>query len=736
MSATLTGEPWIKIVCTLGPSSLAESVLRRMDELGVSIFRINMSHTPVEDLERLIQEIRQVTSVPLCIDTEGAQMRTGDLAGGEAVLLQGSTVTLVREDIKGTESSFTLRPGESFDSLEPGTLLSVDFNAVLLLIVERDHDKAKAYVMSGGKVGSNKGVTADRPIHLPPLTEKDRQAIDLAVSYDIDLFALSFVNDEASVLAMRELVPSDATIISKVETRTALDQIDGIIRSSDAVLIDRGDLSRDVPVEHLPFVQKRIIGKAHQKPLPAFVATNLLESMVWSPYPSRAEVSDVASTLLDGANGLVLAAETAIGRYPVQCVSMVKRLIAQYLSETWRAVEPAAVWNGNGMLTNPVLPHGGSLAEAQRPARRPRASTEDNASLVVGTGIVRDAEQIALGTYSPLSGFMTRDDIDSVLDRYTLSNGTVWTLPIVLKGRSRDLRCSLGDDIELVCSCCHQGFAILTVRDVYVFDTEEVSRRWFGSTDQRHPGVAWLNQDGDCFIGGEVTLLRQHSYSKREYCLSPTQVRAVFAHKGWSRVVGFHTRNTPHRAHEYIQMKALERTDADGLLIQPVLGQKKKGDFTQEAILAGYEALIDTHYPKDKVHLTGFFANSWYSGPREAVFTAICRKNFGCSHFIVGRDHTGVGDFYGPSDVMALFDRVGDIGITPVFFDEVAFDAGDNSYREVEAGEDGPSLQRISGMEIRRYIAKGQAPPEWMMRPEVSETLLGLTADGVAVFEP
>ena len=731
----VNGEQRIKIICTLGPSSMSDKVLKRMDELGVSLLRLNMSHTSIEDLEGSIRAVRGVTQVPVCIDTEGAQIRTGRLAKGDVELQRGAQVTLLSRDADGDESAFTLKPPEAFQGLEPGTLLSVDLNAVLLLVLDCDEESARARVLNGGTVGSNKAVTADRNIWLPPLTLKDKQAVGIAMGQGVDQYALSFASHQASVLAMREEVGPSATVISKIETRAALENLDGIIGVSDAVLIDRGDLSRDVPVEHLPFLQKRIIARAHETPIPAYVATNLMESMVSAPYPSRAEVSDVATTLLDGADGLVLAAETAIGRYPVNCVSMVRRLIMHHLSETRASGGLSGVWQGNGMLSASNPPHGGKLTERRMSRDHSIEEFAGYPKLVVDVATVRDAQQIALGTYSPLKGFMGRDDINCVLDSYALGDGTVWTLPIVLQVESQAVPCVVGDDLVLVCSCCSKPAALMKVGDVYQFDPDSVFRRWFGSSDETHPGVASLMKRGDCFLGGDITLLRQHHYGSLEYSLSPTQVRAIFAHYGWEKVVGFHTRNAPHMAHEFIQMEALERVGGDGLLIHPVLGQKKAGDFSQEAILAGYETLIDARYPKDRVLLTGFYGNSWYAGPREAVFTAICRKNYGCTHFVVGRDHTGVSGFYEPSGVVALFEKLGDIGIEPVFFDEVLFDPKENRYQEVPVGTDRGGLMGISGTVMREYISAGEAPPEWMMRPEVSERLLQIRSEGGRVFE-
>jgi pyruvate kinase len=730
--AGLNSTPTIKILCTLGPASLDDAVMKQMEDLKVSVFRINMSHTSVEELDTLIPRIQKVTNVPICIDTEGAQIRTGFFNDGSAALKRGDTVNLRREVVDGDATAFTLRPPEVFETLESGTLLSLDFNSALLLVLETHDDHALARVLCGGEVGNNKGVGSDHPVILPPLTERDRQAIEVAQSHGIDLFALSFVRNEQSVLDFRKLVGPDSTIISKVETMEALSQLDGIIAASDAILIDRGDLSRDVAVEDLPYVQKRIIAKAHQKPIPTYVATNLLESMVSLPRPMRAEVSDIGSTLLDGANGLVLAAETAIGRYPVRCVAMVRRLIDRYLEMNWQHVDPSGVLNGS-VAANSAGSHHSTMNQkahslSSGPDKRPR--------LKVDPAVVRDAEQIAKGTYWPLTGFLGRDDIDCVLDDYSLCDGDVWTLPIVLQAVSRELNFGIGAEVVLVCTCCDQDVSSVKVTDIYRFDFDETARRWFGSTDPSHPGVARLAQRGDCFVGGEVKLLKPHDQAQQEYSLSPAQVRTIIANNAWDRVVGFHTRNTPHRAHEYVMLEAMRRVGADAILIHPGLGQKRSGDFSQEAILEGYEALIDTDFPSERALLSGFFGNSWYAGPREAVFTALCRRNCGCSHFVVGRDHTGVGNFYQPHEAEALFDRLGNIGIEPVFFDEVVFDPKENLYREVSPTADKSAVKSISGTAIRDLIVNGETPPEWMMRPEVSRALLAIRSEGRQVVVP
>jgi ATP sulfurylase len=615
--------------------------------------------------------------------------------------------------------------------------VSVDFNAALLLVIENAGEGiALTRVVCGGQVEKNKGVNTDRNISLPPITEKDRQAIAFARRQGITTFALSFASGEAAVLELRAMVGDEATIIAKVETQTGVANLDAIIRASDAILIDRGDLSREVPVERLPALQKLIIAKCHQKPIPVYVATNLLESMVLHPRPSRAEINDVANTLLDGANGLVLAAETAIGKYPVQCVSMVRRLIQQHQDQMEYGARFEGQWVGNGLLSAKMLPYGKSANG--HVAAIPKKGHENKGlpNLGIDLATVRDLENITSGCYAPLSGFMGEEEIESVLNHYTLLDGSVWTMPIVLQCQMRQISATLGDTVALVAQYSDKLIGWLTISDLYKFDLDSVASRWFGTTDTNHPGVLRLSKRGDCFVGGQVTLARSQPSIFSEYCLSPSQVRAIFAHHGWDRVVGFHTRNVPHRAHEYIQKQALQRSHADALFVHPALGQKKSGDFTAAAIMEGYKALINAHYPADRVLLSGFFANSWYAGPREAVFTALCRRNYGCSHFIVGRDHTGVGDFYKPEDVRALFDQLGDLGIEPLFFDTVVYDQTEQCYREIAPSQSISELREISGAEVRRYITTGRKPPEWMMWPEVSSVLLNSSAARQQILVP
>lgn len=326
----MKGGGGFKLICTVGPSSWDPDLLRQMEGLGASLFRINLSHTPLEDVEPLIRKIRSATEVPICLDTEGAQIRTGRIIGGRVELPKGQAVHLVSQENTGTAQRIALYPAEALSLLEPGMVLRVDFDTCELLIQERDAEGWRAETLRAGWVNSNKAVALDRELPLPSLTQKDRQAVILACRLGIRFFSYSFCSDAAAVRLLRDLVGGESVIISKIENRPALVHLDEIIGESDALLIDRGDLSRSIALEEIPAVQKWIVYKAHQRPIPVYVATNLLESMVEQPYPTRAEVNDIANTLLDGANGLVLAAETAIGKYPLECAGMIMRMAHRY----------------------------------------------------------------------------------------------------------------------------------------------------------------------------------------------------------------------------------------------------------------------------------------------------------------------------------------------------------------------------------------------------------------------
>lgn len=720
----------IKLLCTLGPASLNERTIVRLDEIGVDIFRINLSHTEIECLVTVIEEIKRYTTKPICLDTEGAQVRTGYVKNNCIYLEDNSIVEIVSEKIIGNSSKISFTPRFVSVEIEPGDLISVDFDSVLLQIMGKNDNSVMAKVISAGFVGSNKAVTIDRDINLPTMSDKDKEAVRIGLKHGISHFALSFASSRQAVEEFRKVCGKEVFIISKIESKKGLANVEEICQVSDALLIDRGDLSREEPIDKIPFIQKLIIQKARIHKVPVYVATNLLESMVKNKKPTRAEANDVVNTLLDGAQGLVLAAETAIGAHPVNCVNMISRMI-KHFQDVSRGISLEDLQRKESFLL--VEPHGGVLVNRLRNDGNWDGPRQYK-TIRVGINDLLNAEQIAIGTFSPLEGFMNKAQLESVLESYRLPNGAIWTLPITLQLTKQQVRClNIGDTVALAYQQTGDINAFLHIEDIYSYDLDKISKEIFGTNDESHPGIQALKKGGNCFIGGKVDLIRRLPLEHKHYGLMPRQVRTIFENKGWSRVVGFHTRNAIHRAHEHIQMLAFQQYYCDGLFIHPVVGPKKKGDYQAGIILKSYEIMMNKFYPKGKVVLAAFQSYSRYCGPREAVFTALCRKNFGCSHFIVGRDHTGVGNYYSLNAAHELFKQLGDIGIVPIFFNTMHYCKRCNEY--VDKCKHGNSqIAIISGTEGREILKEGKYPPEWFMRREVSELILNEIKQGKEVF--
>jgi pyruvate kinase len=318
-----------RLLCTLGPASLRPDVIAQLDEREVDLFRLNLSHTPREAIEETIDFVQQHSETPICLDTEGAQVRCGAIAPG-ASLVQGRSVTLTADDVVGDGRVLPLRPASAFGALEVGNVVSVDFHGVLLRVTSVGGSEAQAQVLEGGAVGSNKAVTIDPAPYLPAFTTHDLECIAVGVRKGIRHVALSFARDADDLMRLRTMLPADAYVIAKIESVAGVQNVDRLTNAADAVLIDRGDLSRELPIEHVPLYQKHIIRRANAWSKPVFVATNLLESMRSNLTPTLAEANDIINTLVDGAHGLVLAAETATGRHPVQSVDMVLRCVRAF----------------------------------------------------------------------------------------------------------------------------------------------------------------------------------------------------------------------------------------------------------------------------------------------------------------------------------------------------------------------------------------------------------------------
>lgn len=707
----------ISVLCTLGPSSLNRQVIERLQARKVDLFRINLSHTPLDKVEETIGIIQSFSSTPICLDTEGAQVRTGTMEE-DVVVGDRQHVRLTPETVIGTADCLSLTPPTVFEELRPNNLIGLDFDGVVLLVLKADANGAETVVLNGGKIGSNKAVVIDPAPKLPALTEDDIAAVEIGRGLGITHYALSFANTAADVALLRKYAGPNSTIISKIESKQGVRNLDEILEETDEILIDRGDLSREVPLENIPFLQKAIIRKSNLAKTPVNVATNLLESMLVNRKPTRAELNDITNTLMDGGNGLVLAAETAIGKYPVAAVDILLSMIERFR----RSLEGHRIEDllESSPLLLPSL-HGRSDTEQNKLADyrpTPKAMLKKLPAIEVDVETAMDIEQIAHGVYSPLNGFMTEEQLESVLNDNRLPTGDVWTMPIILQGRSQEFAAfQPGQSIRLIDHRTGESTAILHLEDKYEVELESVAKRWFGTTDKSHPGVTRFMDRGVTLLGGPIEYLGPASIARSPYQLTPEQTRTVFDIKGWTKIVAFHTRNVPHRGHEHVIANACERSNADGVLIHPVIGPKKSGDFTPEAIMGAYERLISARFPNSL--LAAFSTYSRYCGPREAVFTALCRKNFGCTHFVLGRDHTGVGDFYAANNNKELFDSLGDIGIAPVFFDTVYYSEEQDAMVESSTSDD-EHLRSISGTMIRELLCDNRPVPPWCMREEVS----------------
>ncbi|MFW6381224.1 MAG: sulfate adenylyltransferase [Bacillota bacterium] len=376
-----------------------------------------------------------------------------------------------------------------------------------------------------------------------------------------------------------------------------------------------------------------------------------------------------------------------------------------------------------------IKPHGGELIDrVARGQQRKQLLTrvEKMPRLKTDLRTLTEAENIAIGLYSPLQGFMTEEDYKSVVSDMRLADGTVWTIPIVM-GTDREQAGSLeiGEEIALV-DKNDRVYAVLELADKYTVDKKQEAREVYKTTEQEHPGVANVYQRGDVLLGGEITLVNRIQHQRfNEYRKDPVEVRQYIEEKGWQRVVGFQTRNPIHRAHEYLQKCSLEIVD--GLLLSPLVGETRSSDIPVEYRIESYEVVMDEIYPPERVFLSVFPAAMRYAGPREAVFHALCRKNYGCTHFIVGRDHAGVGDYYGTYEAQEMFDNFSseELGVTPLRFEYSFYCKKCSSMATTKTcPHDSRHHIGLSGTRVRKLLRQGKRPPAEMTRPEVADVLI------------
>lgn len=373
-------------------------------------------------------------------------------------------------------------------------------------------------------------------------------------------------------------------------------------------------------------------------------------------------------------------------------------------------------------------PHGGVLVNLlvdEEEQQQLRAEASRLPVVRLDSRTLSDLELLAVGGYSPLRGFMTEVEYHSVVEQMVLPNGLPWSIPIALAlpeefadtlatGRRLALADASGDPL-----------AVLEVEDVFRRDKRREARLVYRTEDEAHPGVAALYGSGDILVGGPVRVLRLPEHRDfLQYRLNPAETRAAFQERGWRTIVGFQTRNPIHRAHEYLIKVALE--SVDGALIHPLVGDTKEDDIPASLRMRCYEVLIDRYFAKERVLLAVMPAAMRYAGPREAIFHAIIRKNYGCTHFIVGRDHAGVGNYYGTYDAQRIFDEVDLdlLGMEPIFFEHAFWCTRTGAMATSKTSPAGPDERiALSGTKVRELLRAGLPLPPEFTRPEVAEIL-------------
>lgn len=371
-------------------------------------------------------------------------------------------------------------------------------------------------------------------------------------------------------------------------------------------------------------------------------------------------------------------------------------------------------------------PHGGKLVDRvlkEKEAEEIRKNRKKFYNIDLTYDKFQELVNIATGVFSPLEGFMTEEDYKSVIIRSRLANDIPWTIPIVLDISKEEAK-KLPKKEPVTLSFNGKLVGLMQIQDIFSFDKTEYVKSIFGTDDKNHPGVERVYKMKEMLIGGKIFLVEGNFENRfSRYTLTPKETRVLFKEKGWVDIVGFQTRNVPHLGHEYVQKTAL--SFVDGLFINPVVGRKKKGDFKDEVILAAYEELIKHYYLKERAVMSVLHTEMRYAGPKEAIHHAIIRKNFGCTHFIIGRDHAGVGNYYEPFAAHKIFDEFPDLGITPIFFRSFFYCKKCKSIvNEKTCPHSDKDHINFSGTKIREYFKKGEIPPETMMRPEVAKVIL------------
>ena len=382
------------------------------------------------------------------------------------------------------------------------------------------------------------------------------------------------------------------------------------------------------------------------------------------------------------------------------------------------------------MTTGETIPaHGGRLIDLLATGDEAKSLRERAAGLrtvALSSRSLSDVELLATGGYSPLDGFMTQDDYRAVVGGMHLAGGLPWPMPITLAVSAEQAAAiKEGEEVALT-DDAGRILGLLEVREKFGYDKKAEANAVYRTEDEAHPGVAALYAQDDTLLGGPLRVIERPQYDDfPQYRLTPAQTRAAFAELGWKSVVGFQTRNPVHRAHEYIQKAAMEIVD--GLLLHPLVGDTKADDIPADVRMRCYEVLIEGYYPKGRVVLSVNPAAMRYAGPREAVFHALVRKNFGCTHFIVGRDHAGVGKYYGTYDAQLIFNEIDPLalGITPLMFEHSFFCKKCEGMGSAKTcPHEAEDRVFLSGTQVREMLAGGIAPPPEFSRPEVAKVLI------------